>query len=150
MTVVVYRDGIMAADTGAWRGKVLATVEQKKIIRLSDGSLLGTCGDDCEVQVFRRWAEDGFTADKPFERAKDDQFSAVLVSPGGSITIWHEDLWSYVAYTEPYAFIGAHNEFLAGALAAGLTATSAVRLAIEHCAWARGEVFSMELEETVF
>lgn len=44
MTVIVYRDGIMAADTAGWFGDIAAATAQRKVKRLPDGSLTAAAG----------------------------------------------------------------------------------------------------------
>lgn len=142
MTVIVYRNGVMAADTGCFSGSVIVGVAEEKIIRLPDGSLLGCAGSKGDIWQFRAWAMEGFQPDK---RPKDfDDFGALHVAQDGAITEYGKSCYPYPAPPE-WGYQGAGEDFVHGLLVAGLSAERAVELAIQHYAWAAGTVQAMSL-----
>jgi hypothetical protein len=145
MTVIVYRDGVMAADTADWIGNIAYTFDVEKVIRLSDGSLLGAAGDAGDIQAFHRWASEGFLPVEPKDKAQD-AFSAMIVRPDG--TIWSYDkTWRPERVFGDWYGCGAHVEFINGLMVAGIDAIGAVELAIKHCAFAAGRVYALKLQD---
>jgi hypothetical protein len=145
VTVIVYRDGVMAADTGEFMGGLIAGTGCEKVVRLPDGGLLACAGRKSDIWRFRDWAMDGFRpADRP---APFENFGALVVGPDGKITKYDERSYPYPLEAE-WAMEGCEEEFLTGLLVMGATATQAVTIAIERCAYAAGKVFAMRLETT--
>lgn len=142
MTVIAYRDGIMAADGSRFAGDtgVKVATSIKKIRRTPDGGLAAACGDVPTIQAFHDWVRTSFRDDrKPGKVADQSAFGAVLVTPEGKILRCDGDMTLYETNTE-YEAQGSHESFLLGALAAGATAEQAVRLAVQFCAYAGGDV----------
>lgn len=136
MTIIAYRDGVMAADGVMWRGNVCLPAPPK-IKRLADGTLFAASGTSAICQ----WFLDAF----PNLRAPGgpavaaDDLSALIVCPDGSCLKCDFHLLPYTVLG-PYHAVGASFEFVSGALAAGASAEQAVRLAIEHTDLCGGEV----------
>jgi len=138
MTVIVYRDGVMAADGACWRGEVCITLTAKKIARSPSGGLLGCAGPSeiCEAAI-ASFREGKFEA---FGRTKEShEWGAIAVTPDGKVFTM-DGLGNFFERKVPWATEGSHTEFLAGALCTGATAEQAVRLAVERCLWAAGEI----------
>ncbi len=144
MTVIVYRDGVMAADTGCFSGSVIVGTDEEKIIRLKDGSLLACAGSKDDIWQFRDWAEIGFD---PAKRPKDfDDFGALHVTKDRKITKYSKSCHAYPAPTGcDWAIEGAGDDFLTALVLAGLSAQHAVQTAIESYAWAAGRVQAVTL-----
>lgn len=137
MTAIAFREGVMAADTVGWYGDV-AFWRKNKINRLPDGSLFAAMGDSAYIDAYLEWSANG--GDKPGSPEKDEDFYAIVVDPGGRVFFVGKDYVRRGAGDAPFYAIGAHNEFLTGAMAAGASAADAVGLCIEYCAHAAGEV----------
>jgi hypothetical protein len=90
VTTIVYRDGVMAADSLICDGGIrVGTV--RKITRSADGGLVSACGNLNEMVRFQDWAARGFPADaRPEMRAED--FEAVVAHPDGRIFWYDKDL----------------------------------------------------------
>lgn len=151
MTIIVYKDGVLAADSGGFCGNVMIAEDQEKIYRLPDGSLAGAAGHTPDVQAFRKWAEGGFRPEDkpdPFE-----DFGALVVEPDGTVARYNVRLERWVAGT-PWHVEGCAEEFAFGLLAAGLSATEVVEKAIKHHIFCGGAVRSIQFDakpaETVF
>jgi hypothetical protein len=142
MTVIVYRDGVMAADTGCFQGSLIVGTDEEKIIRLPQGSLLACAGCKDDIWRFREWATADFQAD---QRPKDfADFGALLVAKSGEITKYGKSCHPYPSAGE-WAVEGAEEDFLVGLLVMGATAEVAVQHAIERSAWAAGRVLAVKL-----
>jgi hypothetical protein len=143
MTVIVYRDGVMAADTGGFMGELLVSTTERKIIRTPAGHLVGCAGSLPDIMRFHEWAMDGF---RPGDRPQGlDNFGALTVSPEGVITKYNAACHPYPNAME-WGIEGCAEEFLMGALVSGKSAAEAVELAIRYCVWAGGKVQTERLE----
>lgn len=145
MTAIVYRDGILAADTGVWAGDVLIGVYAQKIVRLADGSLIASAGSVDDITWFIEWAQEGFPVEG---RPTDfDAFGALHVQVDGSVRKFGKKCRPYPAANQPWFIEGGYEDFLHGACANGATAAEAVYLAIQHCPYVGGSVQIMELAQ---
>jgi hypothetical protein len=136
MTVIAYRAGVMAADTASWVGDV-SVGRTVKIIRLREGGLFAGSGARVFIDTWVDW-KNGDVGAPPPAVDKDEDFGGIWVKADG---VWVVDK-SYREYRHDAEFyaLGAHADFLYGAMAAGSSAEEAVALAIRYCAFARGEV----------
>ncbi len=142
MTIIVYKDGVLAADSVCWVGNRIAGFSNK-IARTPTGHLVGAAGDTSECQAFVAWCEAGFPEPKP--AIKDSQFSAIVVAPDGEVRLWETNLIPF-AITTPWHCVGVVSQFTAGACAAGTTAEEAVRLAIKHTDGGGGWITVLRLD----
>lgn len=145
MTVIVYRDRVLAADTAAWAGKVIAGYTKRKIQRLKDGTLIGMAGDFTSVQTFTEWAVAGFPEFAVPSVSK--MFAAVVISPDGKeVRTFGKRGWCDEEEFD-FTVIGA-EEFCRGALAAGADARRTIALAIAWHDDAGGEVHWLALDRS--
>jgi len=143
LTVIAFKEGVLSADSAVFHGDYsFAKVE--KITRLSDGSLYAGSGRAALCDAVKKWLDGGMVAGERPEPPKDEEdFGALWLRADG---LWrisgdirpHPDL-------VPFAAEGSHCEFVCGAMAAGLSAEEAVRLACRYGAWAREPVMVMRL-----
>jgi hypothetical protein len=138
MTVIAYRDGIMAADTIAWTANSSVKVQcRPKIRRLKEcGWLLGASGDTADIERFFGWMEG--VADRP-DFKEEDYFCALCARLGGELFLYTWKLYPF-EITHPFFAIGAADQFVMGAMFAGASAEEAVRLAVAHTDGAGGDV----------
>lgn len=138
MTVIACRDGSMAADSGVSQDG-LCFGFTKKIVRLSDGSLVAAAGPRPAIQRFHRWMEGFASASNRPEPLGENEFGALWLKADGSI---HRISYKFEIYSDPCAFAaeGMAVNFMMGAMAHGASAEEAVRLAVAHCDGAGGEV----------
>lgn len=141
MTVIVYRDGVLAADTGAFMGNIIVG-NVHKLHRTPRGVLVACAGNVPDVYRFRKWADRGFLDSERPEKTQD--FGALTVAPDGEITKYTAEFHPYPV-ASPYAVEGCAEEFLWALLLVGKTAAQCVRMAIEHNCYAAGRVETMEL-----
>lgn len=137
MTAIVYRDGVLAADTAMWIGNQIIG-HMHKIRRLRDGSLVAVSGEGAIIEWFAEWYEGG--ADRAtLPGYPDESWGALVISTNGSVA--HIDYKGMPCRVNaPFHVLGAARGFLLGALHDGASAEKAVRLAIEHTDTAAGEV----------
>lgn len=146
MTAIAYRDGVMAADTQVTDGYDMICGHMRKIARSPSGTLGAASGRAGVCAEFRRWIEagviDGWIAGGFGEPLALNQeagaFGALIVTVEGQVI--HVD-WQgrAVEMGAPFHAEGC-GPFLAGAMAAGADAETAVRIAILHDAGCGGEV----------
>lgn len=134
VTVIAYRDGIIAADTAQWCGGIICGYQNK--IRRSTKGLYAAAGRVADADECWEWLCG--RVERPAALEKDD-FGAVWLSGGLVCRIDHR-FRRYDCTHVPYIAEGAHNEFLLGALAAGASAEQAVKLAIRFGDSAGGEI----------
>ena len=141
MTVIVFRYGVLASDSGVFVGGIV-THFGRKLLRGADGVLYGGAGSSAGVSNFFRWVEDGKQEDlMPTPREVDGGGSFIVLT-------WRPD-WGLSLLTfageedlrgNHYYAIGAGADVAYGALHMGASAVDAVRAAIAHCPDAAGTV----------
>jgi hypothetical protein len=128
MTLVVYRDGIIAADMATWHGSHRSSTTQK-ISRHPSGILLGAAGDTWVCKNFLGMA----LAIEP-EGLKPNMGTdagGMMARPDGSIFIFEGDRGKF-RVEDAYFALGSGAAVALGALDAGVDAMVAVRIACER------------------
>lgn len=138
MTIIVFRDGIMAADTSVWQDYILIGSTQK-ILRLASGALVGCAGDEGLATAFRAWAAGGFVLEKQPVPVGQEEFRAIVAYPDGRTDTYGGTMRPVHSRCQ-FLVAGSCHEFANGCLAAGASAARTVRLAINHYAWAAGNI----------
>lgn len=149
MTTIAYRDGVMAADSGSWMGDA-SFPWARKLVRGSDGTLYGVCGDAAQANGFIEWVEGGCSGERPAAEKTDQNGSSylVLVAAPRSGRVKVLTARGIEAYEAPYFAIGAGNVGALCAMHAGASAEDAIRAAIVHAPGAEGPVQAIKHEET--
>lgn len=139
MTTIAYRDGVMAADSGAWHNSA-SHAWANKLARGPDGTLFGCAGSAAEAEAFLCWVRAGYEGDMPKPRAKDEDSSFIVlrVPVGGPVELL--TAFGTERYDAPYFAIGSGAETALGALFVGASAERAIEAAKEHASGAFGEV----------
>ena len=145
MTTIVYRGGVLAADSRAYSGDRVPIGSKRKIHRLDDGTLLGvsttSVGGDALV---RRWVEAGCPT-ATGDTLKPENFSALMIRPNGEVFFANNNLdWSGPLSGDMFA-IGSGDQFALGAMQVGATAAEAVAAAIRLDPWSDGEITVLNL-----
>lgn len=145
MSIVIFKDGVMAADTSAWQGSIMVSDTTSKIIRTPAGYLVGCTGLISIGDAFRTWAQNGFPegVDVPKGKSEDD-FGALVISPTGEITEYDYELRKGSAKYD-FIAIGYGVEYVLGLLDAGLTAEQAAKHAIKRVSYVGGHVEMLRL-----
>lgn len=143
MTVLVYRFGVLAADSGNFQGCVMQ-FGANKVARGADCTLYGATGSAADASTYLRWVRRGCEGDAPVirrtkEAESEGACNILRVRPGCDpelVTAYGVETFEGCAYV---AF-GAASEAALGALHAGATAVQPVEAAIAHSQWAHGPV----------
>lgn len=129
MTIIVYRDGVLASDT-------LVTVHgtrvahAQKIKRVGDGWLIGASGNFGSLPPLEAWIHAGANVAVAVEWGKVDDTTGILISPDG--VVYHVDTGCGFVTEEssPFKAMGSGSEIARGALVLGASATKAVEVAM--------------------
>lgn len=141
MTVIVFRYGVLASDSGTFFDG-LVSPWARKVIRGASGNLYGGCGVAACVSNFFEWVESGeYEPEMPLPVGMDEDGDFIILTwkPdwGLGLLTWKgfEDLRG-----SPYYAVGAGAGVAYGALHHGATAAQAVQAAIAHSTYAAGSV----------
>jgi hypothetical protein len=149
MSVVAYKDGVMAGDSRGWAGRYKASPGRKrKIHRLKDGSLLGVSSSQVGMaDKFAAWMKAGGDPDA-WKGGRPDTLSALLVRPNGDLFVAEDGIdWTGpMKGTRMYA-IGSGSDFALGAMVAGKTAKEAVKIACGLCAYCAVPVHTLRRKQ---
>lgn len=137
MTTIVYRDGVLAADTVTSRGNSLLR-GVTKIARGPDGRLGGACGSAAFMGEWLAWISTGGERPMPKSDEKYGDDVGLLIDAAGNLEI-HEASGVF-KINPPYYAMGSGSPEALGALFAGADAETAVKAAIEHDAHTGGDV----------
>ena len=126
MTVIVYRDGVMAADTLVVDA-ANAMYHTQKIFRMDDGGLIATAGGGQETIAFRNYFLYGIEADD----LEYKDFSGILVKPDG-LVYYCETHKLIDPVDDDFIAIGSGRMIANGALEMGASAEEAVKIACKY------------------
>ena len=142
MSVIVYRDKVMASDTSAFRGDAKFR-DVRKIARVKRASddlvfLIGGVGDFAIVHRVLLWAIAGMVNPAPEiphdpENKNESLATIMIVAPNGEIELM--DANGSYSIRSSYMAIGAGSQVALGALWQGATAVEAVEAAGAHNAY---------------
>lgn len=144
MTIVAYRNGILAADSAIYAGSVYAGI-MLKLARSPYGTIAGAAGRTGICVRFRKWIEGGLSGD--FDPKSDESdFGAILAEPDAPVMRMQND-GVMVQIDGPFHAEGTGEGLALGAMAAGASAEEAVRIAIEYDAYCGGPISILRLGE---
>lgn len=147
MSVIVYHDGVMAADTRAYSGNSHPVGNKMKIHRLKDGSLLGISSGQVGIpEEFKAWIERG--ASREDYGPPDLDLEAILVKPDGQVFLYNDSYYSAGPLLGRTFTIGSGKKYAHGAIIAGCNAVQAVEVAIVCDPFCGGPVSSIPLSDT--
>lgn len=124
MTTIVYRDGVLAADSLATMGDTKIHGRYMKIRRIGD-HLVGTAGSVADSENFIIWLKSG-DVDVPPPKGN---YSALIVDPRGRVREIENGSVLPVPRGAKFFAIGSGAPYALGALYAGATAAEAVKIA---------------------
>lgn len=126
MTVIVYRDGIIAADTWVTAGDMVVG-EVSKIISNKHG-LWGASGHLTDMGKFHEWADSDELCPDIFEKMGFDDFFGMYIDNEGMIFYFdHLSKGIPTPVIAKYAAVGSAQHVAAGALEVGASAIEAVK-----------------------
>lgn len=136
MTTIAYRDGILASDSDTFthEGYIRMPGKSKKIIRLSDGSLIAGSGIKRQISDFALWCETK-EGTKP---SIDD--ATILKVTKTSITIFDGKTDERDVTDCNFYAIGSGAMAALAAMYMGATAEQAIEVASKFDPWTGGEI----------
>lgn len=137
MTVIAYRDGILAADTGLSMDDIYVGNVKKIIVRYS--LMYATFGALIDVAKFSKWVDAKFDEhEKPAKLEDRNDFGALICHRSGLIEKVNGDWDLHPLPNNIFIAEGCHREFMSGIMCQGGTAIQAIDMAILHGHYARG------------
>jgi ATP-dependent protease HslVU (ClpYQ) peptidase subunit len=128
MTVIAYKDGIMAADKLSTFGTTRSMVTKVRKVR---GCLVGTAGDFSRALALVAWFERGAKEeDYPKFQAEDQWCDFMVVTPDRIITKYQATAHPIVIENQ-FMAIGSGSKYALAAMHLGYDAIRAVNVAIE-------------------
>lgn len=146
MTTIAYREGGIAADTGAGYGGVqLARVT--KIVKNDAGAVAGSSGDATWAQAFLAWFKGGEQGAAPVAHDKDKASLGLTVDASGVIRIFESVDGRTISFPirAPFYAIGSGRSEANGAMFVGASPREAVQAAISLDEGTFGEVETLSV-----
>lgn len=145
MSIVVYRDGVIASDSLITQGGYI-TGFAPKIARYRDGSLAGAAGDLINTGTFLRFfCRLGANFERVEIPSADASFEGIVAAPDGRVRLFGKS-GHFCEIEAPYYTLGCGYEIATGALIRGATAIEAVEAAIAANVYCGGSVQSFTHE----
>ena len=148
MTVIAFKDGVMAADTQLSQGN--AQSRAVKIFRLPDGGVAGGCGLWSAAYAGLRWLAAGGSDDGAEDRKllpDIDGATILIAKPDGTHWVL-EDRFPAFPLMGKVAAIGCGADAAEMAMGMGLSAVEAVGRVTRQDILCGGNVQSLEVEAT--
>lgn len=147
MTTLVYRDGVLAADSQATSFDRKCPGTHRKVAKLPSGHLVGIVGD---LTFFRPFLDEFDPhVDDPLERCgvvpDDDHTAIVVVDPDGSVRVYSDCSYWEEPIDAPYLAYGSGSSYALGAMASGSSARTAVEQACKYDIYSSGRVLWVSL-----
>ena len=132
MTTIVYRDGVLATDSGSTSDGIhICTV--RKIGRTAQGGLVALTGDSVECAMALKWFENGVG------EAPNTDCGGLLIHADGSVHAIGRACCT-VPIQGPFHARGSGYAISLGAMAAGATAERAISIACQFDCYSVGPV----------
>lgn len=135
MTTIVYRDGVLAADTRAYSGSAQPIGNKQKIFKIKGGSCFGvsTPAPGLTEEILNWFLELKNMDHEPV--LHDRSFDMLEIDKDGQVWFYHNSFRPTGPITADYYAIGSGAEYAMGAMAMGADAVDAVAAASHHDVW---------------
>ena len=143
MTIIAYRDGIIAADTAVFGNDDVYVGDIIKIEKHRNGSLVGASGGSTLCRIYKEW----FHAAEIHDEFKDSEegFTGLIIQTDSRILKIHGPHKKFTTLDAPFIAIGAGKNLATGAMAAGASAKEAVAIAIKYHGFCAGDITTLKL-----
>jgi hypothetical protein len=140
MTVIVYRDGVLAADTGVWCGTLIVSHHDK--IKTHGDWMWACAGGSDTIQAFDDWVRAGFPRDAIPKKEGDSNVGAVMIGRDGRKWLFSDNMRGYEVtdHMPDWQVEGSHSETARTLLELGYSAIETVEWLIACRPYASGEV----------
>lgn len=146
MTIVAYKDGIMAADSQITSGWHRCSTHARKIHRIGSSYFGFTAARMGEIPEFMRWLKAGKPEDK--RPHMGEGFEVMEVDTKGRIFLW-DSRCERMRWREPFYATGGGLHFALGAMEAGASAVEAVRITKKLFLGAGGQIQQVKILKPV-
>lgn len=144
LTVVCFKNGVLAADRRVTYSYDLICGDRTKIFCTDNGNGYGFSGNMSESVLFAEWVAAGCpTASRP----ELSDYQAIRIEPGGIVALASGKYPAFATLTASFYAIGSGRELAMGAMWQGATAEEAVECAIALCSSCGGGVEVLRLYE---
>ncbi len=129
MTVIAFRDGVLAADTqctfnGVLEGRVIKIAKRKTV-------LAAVCGKAPQARAFLDWFRTGMKGDCPnLGTAEDNAWG--FIYPADDQVLWFKP-GGLEDFRTPFHATGSGSDYAMGAMGMGADAVRAVEVAAQFC-----------------
>lgn len=146
MTIITFRNGVLAADTQVSAHG--SRVDLLRKIKRVNQWLIGGAGDVGTIVPVELWIRDGAQFEKPIDFGKIEDGAAILVDPDG--VAYHVGTASpYVLKSEAqFMAIGSGSDAALAAMLLGATATRAVDIAKRIDLYCGGDTIWLNIDGT--
>jgi ATP-dependent protease HslVU (ClpYQ) peptidase subunit len=127
MTVIAYRDGVMAGDSYSLAGATIASMATKVLRRQSDGALIGCAGCAMLITGIQDWFLAGENGERPALNDGDREADALIARPDGRVEEHNKS--GFERLEGPFFAIGSGIEAALAAMHAGCGAVVAAEIA---------------------
>lgn len=135
MTVIAYKDGVIAADSLSTESGTVVCTTSVKVVRSRKGILGGASGPSTFCTAFRKWIEG--ECKKPITIPESGY--GFIVRPNSNLIELH-DSNGHVLYNKEYHAIGSGQDFALAVMSMGGSAVDAVEAAIKLNVYCGGPV----------
>ena len=147
MTIIAFRDGMLAADTKSSAGHITRGY-MKKIGRTKDGHLWGFVGTADFHEVCSEWVEKR-EGKAPNIMEQGENSILILITPDHRVREWNGHGWYETDKCDFYAW-GSAGSLALGAMAMGADAATACEVAIRFDNYCGGDITTLILEPVVY
>jgi ATP-dependent protease HslVU (ClpYQ) peptidase subunit len=147
MTVIAYKDGVLAADKRAENNGLAMTVT--KIEKIKD-ALVGVSGNAAHTFALFSWVENGCVKDDYPEFQKTDDYSVILmITHKREIVRFERTPWP-IHFHDLYHATGSGRNYAIAAMHMGATAIEAVEIACKFDINLRRDIHFLYCEVVTF
>lgn len=125
MSIIVYRDGVIASDSGVFQDELFCGITTK-IAKSPKGKLGGMCGSVSDLQKFVSWVKSDCKGEPSITSSGSE---GILIKPNGEVSVYSVDGYILLGESDFYA-IGSGQSIAFGALECGADAIRAVEICV--------------------
>ena len=129
MTIIAYKDGVLAADSQLSAGSLICGTD-RKLIRL-EGYMLGGCGNSEDWELFLEWFEKTLKNPLTPRPLLNKNADFICIKKNKSIIYYGSKLIPYNVKSKFHA-LGSGMDIAYGAMAAGASAKEAVKITCKY------------------
>ena len=128
MTVIAWKDGIIAADRAVGVGELLLEVAK---LRRVGNVVLAACGPADFGEAMIEWYERGCLREEFPQTQKQEDFAILVAASPAGVSLFYQTQHA-VRRAADWSAVGSGAELAIGAMAAGASAVEAVQIAITY------------------